>query len=328
MIGKVCDYFGNDLKQYVDTLNEVDNFHKDNENYQDLLQCKVTDSFYGIAKKWEKLESQIEEDETLLNQVKDLTQLMIRPWIQKSYLLHRATIKPRGYPGDYEVIEGVYNNKCVSSGVGFYLDRFFLNTQLAEAVRNRKDFLVEFLKNEIKTRDEIRVFNLACGSCREWHELLPHIDGNSVQLTCIDHDQEALDYSKKRFNGNEKKLVINFVQENALKIAVGKNLTEKYGKQDIVYSVGLYDYLSDKPLKRLLKNLYSLLNPKGKMILAHKDKTKYGKTLYDWGSDWRFVPRNEDEVYKVLHDIGIERSLIKTEWEPSGTIIFFEINKP
>ena len=45
-------------------------------------------------------------------------------------------------------------------------------------------------------------------------------------------------------------------------------------------------------------------------------------------SEANFISLQGVQVYQLLDDVEIERSIIKTKWEDSKTIVFFEINKP
>jgi len=112
-----------------------------------------------------------------------------------------------------------------------------------------------------------------------------------------------------------------------LRIATRKNNAEIFGLQDLIYSVGLYDYLPDKVLKKLLTAQMNLLKEGGKMILAFKDCDAYDKTVYDWICDWQFVQRTETQVFDLLTDIGIRNQDVTTSRDKSGIILFCEITK-
>ena len=208
-----------------------------------------------------------------------------------------------------------------------YLDLNFLQQQLAVAVKNRKNIMRIILESEIEQNSDINIMNIACGSCREWYELLPSKNNSELKLTCIDHDQEALDMSKQRLEEISHKAEIAYVRDNVLKMALRKDNIQRYGLQDLIYSIGLYDYLSDKPLKKLLKAQYDLLKEGGKMVASFKDRDRYDRTRYEWICDWYFEQRREKDVFQIFEDIGIGKNQIKTSWEPSGVIAFFEITK-
>ena len=68
--------------------------------------------------------------------------------------MKRAFEKPRGYSGDYLVLEAIYNKHPLSKGLGEYYDRDFLNNPYAVALRSRKDrlrkMLHEFILSNLK----------------------------------------------------------------------------------------------------------------------------------------------------------------------------------
>jgi SAM-dependent methyltransferase len=219
----------------------------------------------------------------------------------------------------------------VSEGYGRYLDRLFLEDRLAVAVRHRKDTIRDWLQSELDRAEgdkkELKILNIGCGSCREWYELLAKVDPERLQLTCIDFDQVALNYARRRLSDRQRRVDLKFVRDNALRLAVRQDNQARFGLQDIIYSFGLYDYLTDKTLKRLLKNQYDLLKPGGRMVLTFKDKTKYNCKKHAWFCDWYFEQRSEGDIFKLLHEIGIDQRCITTVWEPSGTVVFFQIGK-
>src|SRR5262249_14460250 len=73
----------------------------------------------------------------------------IWPWISKSWCMNRSIAKPRGYPGDYQLLTVIYNRKPVSTGIGGYLDRYWQNLTLARAVVGRMVALRRFLVEEL-----------------------------------------------------------------------------------------------------------------------------------------------------------------------------------
>jgi hypothetical protein len=64
-------------------------------------------------------------------------QQRIAPWFDTSWMMRRAKAKPRGYPGDFELLTAIYDGVPKSTGLGGYLDLYFLHSDLAQAVRAR-----------------------------------------------------------------------------------------------------------------------------------------------------------------------------------------------
>ncbi len=105
------------------------------------------------------------------------------------------------------------------------------------------------------------------------------------------------------------------------------NLIE-FGRQDIIYSVGFFDYLPDEFLIKLLSSLYNLLDHGGTLIAAFKDANRYRSQEYHWILNWDgFLQRREEDFRNILSVAGIPNSAIKEEREESGIIIFYTISK-
>ncbi|MFH1283748.1 MAG: hypothetical protein ABII27_08805 [bacterium] len=245
-----------------------------------------------------------------------------------------AITKPMGYPGDYKMLEIVYNRKTITTGIGKYFDHYCLNTPYAIAVRNRKDLTREILKKcigKVKKGEVLKILNLACGSCRELREIFdaktPCL--GKVIFTCVDHDTEALGYSKAKIDKIKPSWAkINYVNENVLKYKLNnRESIKKLGTQDIVYSIGLSDYLPDRILTNIIKFSMHLTSIGGKFIVACKDRDKYKPVSPDWYTDWHFVPRNEEVFLSLVKNACGQNCKFKTMWEKTGNIIITIINK-
>lgn len=220
----------------------------------------------------------------------------------QSKLVRIAFEKPRGYPGDYELLENIYNNKIISSGFGRYWDRYFLDDDLATAVRDRKDMTVQYIGKYLdKTnKKKVKILNLACGSSRDLNELFGKLDKKKeemLEVICFDQDEAALEYSKKSLSNHN--VNVSYVKGNILNISKGE-YQDLFAGQDIIYSIGLTDYLPDRVLKRFLLSCHDLLSDKGELFISHKDHMVYVPTVQDWFCDWTFSPRTEEDVKQII----------------------------
>ncbi|MBI2631789.1 class I SAM-dependent methyltransferase [Candidatus Pacearchaeota archaeon] len=305
------------------------------------LQGLVNESTDKIEESCFKFETQFNGDPKELSEMKKQFRTSIHPWYSQSWLMTQATTKPKGFPGDFKLLERIYENVPVisgadgnsqnSQGVGLYLDRWFLDSHLAHAVRSRKNFMRDYLTLRLKQREKpLCILNLASGPCREWQELSENLDLNGVKLIGVDIDKEALEYTKLKLKGmTERGLELNASEDNILKMALRKiePVKDKYGLQDLVYSIGLFDYLPDNMLAKVVTRGYDLLKQNGKMVLAFKDKEMYRTTRYDWMTDWTFQPRNQTSITQFLQNNGYASDQTKFFREPLNTIIFYEITK-
>jgi extracellular factor (EF) 3-hydroxypalmitic acid methyl ester biosynthesis protein len=111
---------------------------------------------------------------TDLEALRSLFRDNIHPCFSKSWFMNRALTKPRGYPGDYVILEGIYDQQPkTDDGIGRVLDEYFLRTELARAVTGRKNKCREKLEELIlrETETELKILDIACGPCPELVEI-------------------------------------------------------------------------------------------------------------------------------------------------------------
>ncbi|MBA4323231.1 MAG: hypothetical protein C0408_10480, partial [Odoribacter sp.] len=254
------------------------------------------------------------------------------PILSKSYCINRARTWPQGYQGDFKMLETIYRNSPLSEGIGYYLDLCSLNVPLAEAVRNRIKKLEDILRDELLKKEKPSVLNIACGSCREVFELATEIEKSGAKFTCIDLDNDALSFAANRLSyTNISPLISNQVKlrkYNALRMFDHELNMSEFGKQDIIYSVGFFDYLPSDFLANMFRALYNLLNPDGILIASFKDAHRYRHQDYHWIADWDgFLQRNEEDFRSIFSEAKIPDSAISEMREDTGIIVFYVISK-
>lgn len=329
---QISDFFLNDMLNYINEVFKIiSHLPKENE-YSEEIEKKLEELHTQIILKGYCLEELL-GDKNRMQKVKDNFRQLVSSWIYKSIIMRRAFEKPRGYPGDHRMLETVYDNKPISkNAVGVYFDNYFLKNPYAVAVRIRKDRLRELLRKfitETKLK-KVNILDIACGSCREIKELLHKLRTDShVTFTCLDWDDEALDFSKDALLSiSPKNVDFKFVKEDIMNIIKSEKVAQSLGKQDLIYSIGLIDYLPDRVLKKLIYALYELLEKDGQLILTHKNREKTFPPLPpDWFCDWKFVPRNKEEVVKLFYDCGFSGFILTSESDDFEHIFYFTITK-
>ncbi len=251
------------------------------------------------------------------------------PIMSKSYFINRCRTWPNGQQGDFMTLELAYKNKPMSEGIGAYLDQYLLSTTLGVGVRERIVKMRSLLKGELISRSNAKVLDVACGSCREVFELAPEIKASGAKFTCMDLDPAALEFALDRFGfAGLTEEYAETVQYNALRMFDNETAQTEFGKQDVIYSIGFFDYLPNDFLVKLLNSLYMLLNPGGKLYASFKDADRYRSELFRWLVDWDgFLQRTEKDFQKVFRDADIpDRALSMTRVD-SGSIVFYSITK-
>jgi len=222
-----------------------------------------------------------------------------------------------------------YRNTPLSEGIGYYLDRYFLSTPLAMAVRERLVKMRELLKKELGNRRNPKVLDVACGSCREVFELAPEIKSSGAKFKCVDLDHDALDFARDRFsNAGLLSDDVELITYNALRMFDYETAVTEFGRQDIIYSIGFFDYLPDEFLVKLLRSLYLMLNNGGTLIAAFKDASRYRAQEFHWFADWDgFRQRTEEDFVRLLDLADIPHNELSITKIDSGAIIFYSAKK-
>jgi len=330
---QISDFFMKDVLGYITKVAALDsrvskenNYFKDAEKELNQLTTQILQSGHNLEKSL--------ANKKIMSLIKNNFRQLIGKLAYKSEIVKRGYEKPLGYPGDYKMLEIVYDNKAISekNDIGRYFDNNFLESPYAVAVRIRKDRLRDLLEEFINGAklSNINILNIACGSCREVRELLPAIKTQArISFICLDWDSEALRFSKVMLGPIVPQNVeLKFVKEDVLKIARNEPCVQSLDKPNLIYSIGLIDYLPDRALKDLIRTLYQILQKDGKLILTHKNKEKVFPTLPpDWFCDWRFVPRNKEEVIKLFCAAGIPESTINSESDKFDYIHYFSVTK-
>ncbi len=292
----------------------------------DGLFQELTDQLHRVEAYCRALETSLGNDTDTIRRKQAEFRQQTDPLFSRSYLMNRARTWPRGYPGDYEIIERVYNNQAVSPGVGQLLDRYFLASTLAQGIQQRREKMRTLLTEELQRRTAARVLNIGCGPCREVLELSPVIQQCNACFTNVDFDTDALLFSAQRLQHAALRDQIEFRQYNAIRmINTQKNIRE-FGRFDIIYTIGLLDYLSDDILVRLIRSLYATLQPGGVLIAVFKDCEQYDTEDYHWLVDWTgFLQRTAQESRQLLDKAGIPDEAVTVQRTSDGVMIFYRL---
>ena len=328
---RISTYFFNDISGYLDDLDELQKEIAYKNDYDQMLGRKLASINDRIILKGNSLEEIIEEKK-VKKAIKESFRFFTGIFAYKSIIVKRSFEKPRGYPGDYMMLENVYNNQIYSEDIGKYYDRYLLDNPYAVAVRCRKDKLKEMLHEFVSDNEEksqIKILNLACGSCREIAELIPAIKYKKpLTFTCVDWDEEALKFSRQSFQALPLNIKVELMNKDIIAMIKDRKEIENLGMQDLIYSMGLIDYLPDRILKRWIHFFYQLLPKNGKLLLTHKNREKTFPPLApNWFCDWKFVPRSKEEVLNLLDGCGLTEFSLDMDVDDFMYIFYFTLTK-
>ena len=228
----------------------------------------------------------------------------IFPYFMRSRFAERAYFKPKGYAGDFLMMEHIYTNIPKGEGkLGEIIDDFCLQRPGSLAIRGRRILLTNQLKHLSAERaakgQTTRIMNLACGPNRELFDFLNACDySDLIEVLCVDIDSEALQYTNQYVNIFPHRASIRLMSENVIKWSLGR-VRHHIEPLDIIYSAGLCDYLDPRLFRALITQCYNHLKPGGTLLLGNF--TFYPDSLFlDKLLKWELIYRTEEDLKELF----------------------------
>lgn len=239
--------------------------------------------------------------------------------LNENTLIGHGYVKPYGYPGDFYLIDKIYQFAINEKNEFRNWDLFFQNQAGANAVRNRKDFFLKYCHKLAQEKNGAKVLILGSGPASDVHEFLSCLNGrNTISFDLIDFDQAAINFSMKK---NEKFTdFITFNRINALRF-------NSYKLYDLIWSAGLFDYFKDKHFTFLVRKYFNCLREDGEMVISNFSTRNPTKKLMENLSDWYLNLRTESDLYRIASDAGIDKELVSVDKEQLGVNLFLMIKK-
>ncbi len=231
-----------------------------------------------------------------------------------------AYTKPHNYPGDFEIIDKIYQEHITSVSELKRWDMFFQAQTAPKAVRNRKTYfkkLLTLLEAQSSEKGNTDVLNVASGPCRDLSEFFQNGNGE-IYFDCIDSDQNAIDYAKRLCSGFEDQ--IEFFKANVFKFRTDK-------RYRLIWSAGLFDYFEDKAFIFLLKKLISFLEEDGELVIGNFSDENETRAYMEIIGDWNLHYRSESHLIHLTKQCGIPEDQVRIGKEPESVNLFLHINK-
>ena len=199
---------------------------------------------------------------------KEFTELVLTPEMRLGAIWDRSYAKPLGYPGDFEIMNQVYDWERVGNNA-YEMLMHRVGLEVAECIGTRMEVVRSHIADVVRERGHdrpARITSLGSGPAREVEAYLGShaASGNRAEFSLIDQEEDALLYAHEKTypyvlnsDGRIKVQGLNISFTDILRGAEGLS---GLPPQDLVYSVGLLDYLTDHRAKALVKRLYDLLD--------------------------------------------------------------------
>jgi hypothetical protein len=253
------------------------------------------------------------KDPQTLARHKRYAERVLTPDFMPGAVMRRCYEKPLGYPGDYQIMNYVYEWQRVgNTNYEKLLHRIGIETGACVGTRLR--MTQKILRDRIAEQPgekPMNIANLGCGSAYEIYDYLK-IDRlpRPINVTLIDQDQGALshayEHAYREVVRHAGRVKLQCLQASFAQLLKAGALFKTLPPQDVIYSLGLFDYLSHRRARALAHDLYAQLAPGGKLIIAN---VKQGRETCQWPlefvTDWSLIYRTEDDMRAMYEDLDI-----------------------
>ncbi len=234
-------------------------------------------------------------------------------------LTQHSFVKPRGYAGDAGLLDLIYDHDGINSAavaeastVGAAVNEISWNGPECRAVRYRRKYVAGLL--DARPAGSARVLSIAAGNCRE----LSLSTSTPGRFVALDQDEQSLAEAKRSYSG-----LVEPIAADAVSLIRGNY---DVGEFDLIYSTGLFDYLSDRAGRRLLDAAVGMAATGAEICIANFTPNPLGIGFIESAMDWKLIYRTEAELVRLVESAKLDRSYsVRTLRDPEGTIAYLHL---
>lgn len=254
-------------------------------------------------------------------------------WMEAPFM-RRAYEKPLGYAGDYEMMNMLYRNEVEGDSLfGKIVNLYATQEGAARANINRIEYLGAQIREVVAKRSEprVRMASIGCGPTREIRSLLeaePQI-GPRLDVALVDQEERSIAYCERTLGplAMQTGARVDFMRESIRRLLTTRRLSEALGPRALIYSAGLFDYLSDATFARLLSTLYEALVPGGLLLIGNVAAHNPSRWPMEYYVEWFLIHRSPSDLLALADKLEPRPSAIEVQSEPTGINLFLRIVK-
>jgi extracellular factor (EF) 3-hydroxypalmitic acid methyl ester biosynthesis protein len=325
-------------KQMFDALDEE--YSEESEEIRILLQNAILET--EGRKFLNYLDRRLEELEEL---VKDFSRQehkthgfyfrkQLWSYILCSPFMARTNLKPLGYAGDYRMMQMIYSKALEGeSTFGKLMHYHPMQHPGAQAVCSRRNLVARIIRDRLEKNtgpsEPVRILSVASGPAFELQDILrsPE-DCPRCRFFLLDQDSRALAEAGTLVDtlatthGTE--IEASPIKASIRTLLSTRELRDKWGEFDVIYSMGLFDYLTPPVATALLNKLSQLLAPEGEMTIGNFHVSNTGKVYMEYWLDWVLYYRTEEEFLSLIQNDLLQGEVV---FEDTGNQMFLKAQK-
>ncbi|NRB76271.1 MAG: response regulator [Verrucomicrobiales bacterium] len=315
----------------VERLRADESFVQDTSKLYSPEFWKVMVRFEDAARALEALDE--------IRVAKEFARKVMFPMALSSPFLARVVEKPIGVPGDFGMLGQILGNPLEGSSL---YDRIFNSWILSCGAADAYRYRVNLLYREIRQKAEqakregrtVRVLSMASGVAYEIQRYLEDpLEGCEIEFVMVDFSTDTLKEAERQYRsfGTLPEMVkLEMHQSSVIDLAnrsrgfsgaASDGAYEPDGEFDLVYCAGLFDYLSDRLIVKVISYLHGLLREGGRLAVSNftvKNPIQSWMTLV---MDWELIYRSEAQFIELMGR-GVGDATFEIEIDHGGVEVY------
>jgi SAM-dependent methyltransferase len=250
----------------------------------------------------------------------------LREVIHQDPFTYRAFAKPRGYAGDAELLDLIYTPEerwpePEASPLGLDIYRYTVAAPAAEGVRARRGFVADLIDETAAASTSKHILAIAAGHLREANLTSAIRRRKFGRFVALDADAASIAEVERSYGP----FGVEAVPSPFSHLVTGRL---QLGQFDLIYSTGLFDYLSNSTGRRLVSTLFEMLNPGGELVVANFLPGIRDVGFMEAFMDWQLIYRTRHDMIDLTMEIPeSEIRDCRIFAEESRNIIFIRMTK-
>ncbi len=318
------------LEAKIEAFQGSQNFLSRNQS-EDFEETVIEVTGRAIYDLWQGLHSEFNEvlsgqSEEVVKECYQFFREQMKNLLYKSPFAHRTLTKPRGYAGDFEMMNLIYRKENIGETLfGRCVENAFLQHPEPQAVRNRVHYLAARVLKAVETTQakKIKIMSVASGPAMEVQYLVQTLtqkELDMLDITLLDQDEGSLKHAQRQIRQAARAQDKNFdvkLCHRAIKEVINAGLPEK--DFDLIYSAGLFDYFTDPVAHMAGKVLITHIKEDAELVIGNFDVStpnRFGMSLV---FDWNLIYRSKQDLQRLF---TYPASSVSIEQEENGINLF------
>jgi len=244
--------------------------------------------------------------------------------LQEDPLTRHAHDRPRGYPGDPNLLDYLYGIEAPppsTSAIGRAIFSYAIKSAAAKGVRARRKLIARKIDHLTERPGMSQITSVGCGHAREWELIEPMSRRSISRFAAIACDARTLD-------DLESRIPMDTLHRRHAGVHSLLTGTVRIPRADLVYSAGLYDYLSDDLGARLARRMFDALLPGGTLLITSFAPNVRDVAYMELFMRCSLIYRTEHYMSRLLRELPVPQITRTQTYRIHGTdVVVVEVTK-